>query len=63
MSWPQPYFSPLIPTQIECFNKQLLLLLMVIGYVNYYLNWHNEAIWKTGSCRATKDLLLCEISF
>ena len=36
MSYPHPCFSPLIPNQIECNNKQLLLLVMLTGYVNYY---------------------------
>ena len=37
MTYPHPRFSPLIPSQIECDARQLLLLVMLIGYVNYYL--------------------------
>ena len=59
MSSPQPCFSPFIPNQTEQNNKQLLLLLMFIGYVNYYINWLNEAIWKLR--RAIKDLSLRDL--
>ena len=59
MSSPQPCFSPFIPNQTEQNNKQLLLLFMFIGYVNYYINWLNEAIWKLR--RAIKDLLLRDL--
>ena len=45
MGQPQSCFSPLIPSKIECINKQLLLLVMLIGYVNYMLiGYLNEAI-------------------
>ena len=33
MSYPHPCFNPLIPNQIECNNKQLLLLVMLIDLV------------------------------
>lgn len=59
MRSPQPCFSPFIPNQTEQNNKQLLLLFMFIGYVNYYINWLNEAIWKLR--RAIKDLLLRDL--
>ena len=59
MSSPQPCFSPFIPNQTEQNNKQLLLLFMFIDYVNYYINWLNEAIWKLR--RAIKDLLLRDL--
>ena len=35
MSYPHPCFNPLIPNQIECNNKQLLLLVMLIDTCNY----------------------------
>ena len=38
MSWPQPRFNLLIPTQLECIDKLLLLLVMLIGYVDYHVN-------------------------
>ena len=44
-------------------NKQLLLLVMLIGYLNYYVNWLNEAIWKPALWKAIKDILLWEKSF
>ena len=62
MSYSHPCICPLIPTQIDRINEQLLLLLVIlIGYVNHYVNWLIEAIWKLR--RAITDLLSCEISF
>ena len=45
-------FSPLIQTQIECINKQLLV----------DVSWPNKAIWKSELNKATKDVLLFEKS-
>ena len=45
------YTEPLIQTQIESINKQLLV----------DLNWLDKGIWKL--IKRLKDVLLCKISF
>ena len=51
--FPKLYFSTLIQTKIEYFNKQLLI----------DVNWPNKSIWKSAVNKLTKDVLLFEKSF
>ena len=50
LRFPKLYFSPLVQTKIECFNKQLLV----------DINWINKAIWKSTLKKATKGVSLFE---